>query len=484
VAKEHVQNASRDPNAASTDAQTQPKRRRIIVILLAVVIVLVLLVPVTNLFIKPVTGTELTQATVTHPEFQVAALVLEANCMDCHSADTKLPFYAQFPIARSIIQEDIDTGKRYMDMTVDLAPARDRSYNEAAIAKLEYVLINDTMPPTPYVLLHWNHALSNGETKAILDAIHTIREQHFVTAGVAPAFADDVLQPLPESVPVDEQKAALGEKLYHDVRLSGDNTISCASCHGLNTGGCDRQPVSTGVGGAKGPINAPTVYNAVFNLAQFWDGRAADLAEQAAGPVNNPKEMGSNWPQVIGKLQQDSPFVAAFAAAYLDGLSSDTITHAIAEFEKTLVTPDSTFDRYLKGDANALNETELAGLRLFRENACANCHVGKAMGGQSYELMGRAADYFADRGHPTDADLGRIHVTNNETDKHKFKVPTLRNIALTYPYFHDASQKTLKGAVMTMAKYQGYREFTDAEADQVVAFLQTLTGKYKGKLLE
>lgn len=475
------------PDQDTQETQPKPRRsrkRRILTVACLVLIALVLTVPIANLFVAPPHDTAMTEAAATHPEFADSAVILQENCLDCHSADTKLPFYANFPIAHEMISADIARGRKYINFSVAFAPPQGESYNEAALAQLEYALTDLTMPPLRYTIAHWNRALSSPERETVLSEVHTIRERHFAGEGAASEFKDSVLQPLPESVPVNEARAALGEKLYHDVRLSGDNTLSCASCHGLDLGGTDRKVVSTGINGQQGPINAPTVFNAVFNLAQFWDGRAADLAAQAAGPINNPVEMGSNWPQALGRLSADPEIVAAFKASYDDGLTPDSITHAIAEFEKTLVTPDCKLDRYLKGDSAALDADELAGLRLFQENACANCHVGKAMGGQSYELMGRAADYFGDRGHPTDADKGRASVTKSPDDEHKFKVPTLRNIALTAPYFHDGSRATLKDAVAAMAKYQAYREYTDAESKQVVKFLEALTGHYLGKQLK
>jgi cytochrome c peroxidase len=323
------------------------------------------------------------------------------------------------------------------------------------------------------------------DKESLLGWLKKVRKTHYATAGAPDTVAADVLQPLPLPVDIkaDPVKVALGNKLFHDVRLSGDGTLSCASCHGLDKGGTDQAKSSTGIRQQVGPINAPTVLNAVFNVKQFWDGRAADLQEQAGGPVENPMEMGATFAQVIEKLKADAAFVAEFTAVYPEGLSKPTITHAIAEFERTLVTSNSRFDQYLRGKTDALNADELAGLALFRENGCATCHAGKALGGQSFERMGRRADYFADRGQLTDADHGRFSVTKSERDRHAFKVPTLRNIALTFPYFHDGSQQSLEQAVKTMAKYQAYRDFSDTEVTQVVAFLKTLTGELNGKPL-
>ena len=283
---------------------------------------------------------------------------------------------------------------------------------------------------------------------------------------------------------MDPVKAALGERLYHDTRLSGDNTISCASCHDLALGGTDQHPVSDGIRGQKGGINSPTTYNAALNFAQFWDGRAATLEAQADGPPNNPVEMGSNWTPITETLVKDKAFVKEFTAAYPEGINKTTLTHAIAEYERTLLTPNSRFDKYLKGDEAALAADEKHGYQVFQEKGCATCHVGELLGGKSYEVMGLRADYFGARGGKlTDADNGRYNVTKDEKDRHAFKVPTLRNVARTFPYFHDGSKKTLREAVDAMATYQGGEALGEKDAQDVVKFLETLTGEYKGKAL-
>jgi cytochrome c peroxidase len=220
-------------------------------------------------------------------------------------------------------------------------------------------------------------------------------------------------------------------------------------------------------------------------VRQFWDGRAATLEEQAAGPVHNPIEMGSNWEEVIPKLEKDKEYVEAFKALYPDlGISGEAIVDAIATFERSLNTPNSRFDQYLRGDEDAINEDEKKGYELFKASGCATCHVGPAMGGESFERMGLKGDYFADRGNVQEVDEGLANFTKNEDDRHKFKVPSLRNIAVTYPYFHDGQTTDLKEAVKTMATYQEGLELSDEEADLIVKFLNTLTGEYKGQLLQ
>jgi cytochrome c peroxidase len=287
-----------------------------------------------------------------------------------------------------------------------------------------------------------------------------------------------------EKARTDEQKVALGDRIFHDPRLSKDDTLSCASCHALDKGGTDQERYSTGVGGKKGDINSPTVFNSGFHFVQFWDGRAKDLEEQADGPVNNPIEMASNWPEVIGKLAKDEEFVAAFTAVYPAGLEKDSFLDAIATFERSLITPNSRFDKFLKGDADALTPAEKQGYELFKSFSCATCHVGKNIGGRTFEEMGRAEDYFKARGDVIKPDHGRFNVTKEDGDLHRFKVPTLRNIAVTWPYFHDGTVVNLADAVRTMARVQVGKKITDDEVAKILAFLNALTGEYRGKLLE
>ena len=278
-------------------------------------------------------------------------------------------------------------------------------------------------------------------------------------------------------------KVLLGEKLYNDTLLSADGTISCASCHALDKGGVDRLQTSTGIQGQKGPINSPTVFNSSHNFVQFWDGRAKDLAEQAQGPVANPLEMGENWDNVVKKLSNSDEYKLKFAEIYEGKITKENVADAIAEFEKTLSTPDSDFDKYLKGDKSAISESVARGFITFTEKGCIACHSGTYFGGNSFQMLN--ADYFAERGTPiTDADLGRYNVTKDEADKHVFKVPMLRNVAVTPPYFHDGTIIKLSDAVRKMAKYQLGEELSDGEVSDIVAFLEALTGTYKGKKLK
>jgi len=302
-------------------------------------------------------------------------------------------------------------------------------------------------------------------------------------AGQAWAQSEEPIRPIPLDVRLDARKVALGDKLFHDKRLSGDDTLSCASCHALDRGGVDGRVTAIGIGGAVGPINVPTVLNSSFNFRQFWDGRAASLEEQAAGPVHNPKEMGSNWAQVIGKLSRDKALVGAFGEAYRDGLQPRNIQDAIATFERSLTTPNSRFDKYLRGDKTALRADEQRGYLLFKNYGCVACHQGVNVGGNMFQVFGVMGDYFAERT-LTDADLGRFNVTHDPADKHLFKVPSLRNVALTAPYFHDGSARTLDEAVDTMFRVQLGRPAPPQDKELVVKFLRTLTGELRGQPLE
>lgn len=265
----------------------------------------------------------------------------------------------------------------------------------------------------------------------------------------------------------------LGKKLFFDPRLSKSGWISCNSCHNLSTGGSDNLSTSVGHNWQQGPINAPTVLNSSMHLAQFWDGRAPDLRAQAGGPIANPGEMASSHELAVEVLQSIPGYVAAFKKTFgSETITIDQVTKAIAAFEETLVTPNSRFDKWLMGDKSALTTEELAGYNLFKEHGCSDCHKGPAVGGTKYEKMGLYRPYRTEN-----QAQGRIGVTNKPSDRHKFKVPGLRNIELTYPYFHDGSVHTLREAVQIMGRLQLDTELTEKDNAQIVAFLKTLTGE-------
>jgi cytochrome c peroxidase len=299
----------------------------------------------------------------------------------------------------------------------------------------------------------------------------------------APAEFEGPIQPIVARTDLNPQKVDLGRRLFNEPRLSHDNQISCAHCHDLATGGTDRKAKSIGINGATGIINAPTVLNSGFNFSQFWDGRAPTLERQIDDPVQSPIEMGSTWPEVVAKLRASPEYVRSFRGVYNADIASELVKDSIAEFERSLSTPNSRFDRYLRGDAKALSNEELAGYKLFRSFGCSSCHQGVSVGGNMYQKLGVMAPYFTDRGNITISDRGRFNVTGNPKDMYMFKVPSFRNVALTAPYFHDGSAATLSDAVRMMGKYQLGRQLTDDEVESIVAFLKTLTGELNGKPL-
>ncbi len=282
----------------------------------------------------------------------------------------------------------------------------------------------------------------------------------------------ELIQPIVPAKIKDANLVELGKKLYFDTRLSKSGFISCNSCHNLSMGGTDNLRTSIGHNWSQGPINAPTVLNSSLNLAQFWDGRAENLKAQAGGPIANPGEMASTHQLAVDVLQSIPAYVSEFRKTFgREKITIEEVTLAIAAFEETLVTPNSRFDRYLKGDKKAINKTELAGYNLFKSSGCIACHNGQNIGGNSYQKMGLVEPYKANS--PAE---GRVAFSKDEADRFKFKVPTLRNVELTYPYFHDGAANTLKEAVDIMGRVQLGKKFTDEENAQIVAFLKTLTG--------
>jgi cytochrome c peroxidase len=291
-------------------------------------------------------------------------------------------------------------------------------------------------------------------------------------------LSDEPIQPIPISFDYDRAKVELGKKLFFEPRLSKSGWISCNSCHNLSTGGADNLPTSIGHKWFLGPINSPTVLNSKFNLAQFWDGRAKDLKEQAGGPIANPFEMGSKHELAVSVLQSIPQYVKWFSEVYAPEemfadvvIDIDQVTDAIAAFEETLTTPNSRFDQWLIGYDESISQSELEGYTLFKDKGCIACHNGIGVGGNSYQKFGMAKPYDKDT-----HTLGRYNVTNDDKDKFVFKVPLLRNIELTAPYFHDASTWDLGEAVNIMAEYQLGTTLTDDETEKIVAFLRTLTG--------
>ena len=296
-------------------------------------------------------------------------------------------------------------------------------------------------------------------------------------------MAQAQFKPIPSAPPVlpgnpaTPAKVELGKMLYFDPRLSASHAISCNSCHNVGLGGVDAEETSIGHHWQRGGRNAPTVLNAVFNKAQFWDGRAKDLEEQAGGPMMNPIEMASPKEHVREQLSAIPGYVAAFKSAFPEDTEAVTLANAqkaIAVFEATLITPNAPFDRYLNGDATALTATQKEGLQLFISKGCAACHNGINIGGGMYAPFGVVENPGADLLPPNDK--GRLTVTKSASDQYVFKVPTLRNIALTAPYFHTGRSWNLQQAVAVMGAAQLGVQLSADETQKIAAFLESLTG--------
>jgi cytochrome c peroxidase len=300
-------------------------------------------------------------------------------------------------------------------------------------------------------------------------------------AGAGYGATGEPITPVPASLHQDPARAALGRRLFGDVRLSGNSRVSCASCHDLRQGGADGRARSVGFAGRLTELNAPTVLNAALNFKQFWNGRADTLEAQVGVVVENPVEMGARWPEVVRRVAQDPAYRRDFGASYRDGVTRANIENAIAVFERTLITPRSRFDRYLTGEPDAISAAEKAGYARFKQYGCIACHQGVNVGGNMFQKFGVMAAYPRPRGAANGADLGRYLVTGDEDDKQVFKVPSLRNVALTAPYFHDGSAATLEQAIDVMFSYQLGREGTREDKELIARFLHTLTGAPAGQ---
>ena len=310
------------------------------------------------------------------------------------------------------------------------------------------------------------------------------KEQASVNADSVLMLAKTVFQPLPAEAPnpanaVTPEKVLLGKTLYYDNRLSKNNTESCNTCHNIATYGVDNKATSPGDNGKLGTRNSPTTFNAALHFVQFWDGRMKDVEEQAGGPVMNPAEMAMPAEkEVIARLKKNEGYVKLFKAAFpgeADPVTFTNLKNSIAAFERTLITPGK-FDKFLGGDATALNEQELKGLKTFVETGCTTCHMGSLQGGnmfQKYPLFGTHKDLTGS----TVDDLRKMQATKNEADKYFFKVPSLRNIAETWPYLHDGSVKELDKAIQVMAKGQLNKELTPEQNTDIAAYLKSLTGE-------
>lgn len=305
--------------------------------------------------------------------------------------------------------------------------------------------------------------------------------------GLLHGQAREPIEPIPLHQDLDPRKVMLGEGLFGDPRLSEDGKVACTSCHLLNRGGADVRPLSIGAEGRAMSVNTLTVFNSALNFPKNWEGNADSLDAQLGMVVHDDRILNTTWPRLIARLSADTALVSKFQKVYPDGVTQATITDALTTYEQSLTTPNAQFDRWLRGDAAALKPDELAGYQLFKGYGCVSCHQGVNVGGNMFQVLGVVGErgaYFTARGHITNADYGRFNVTGAEADRFVFRVPSLRNVALTAPYLHDGSAATLPDVVRIMFKYQLGRTADQHDVDLIVKFLHTLTGEYQGKPLD
>lgn len=280
------------------------------------------------------------------------------------------------------------------------------------------------------------------------------------------------ISPIPLVSEVDSKKADLGERLFFDLRLSSNSELACSSCHQLDTGGDDNIA-------SQQMINTPTIFNVKFNFRQNWDGSVKTLGQQIDLAVTNNNVFKNSWDDIIATLSQDHELNNDFLDIYLDGITRENIIDVLVEFEKTLITPNSRFDRFLRNENDALTAEEIEGYEAFKELGCISCHQGINVGGNLYQKFGVFYNYIAERGEIKKTDYGRMNLTNRQMDAFVFKVPSLRNIAVTAPYLHDGSAETLEEAIIIMGRTQLGRTLTTEQTLSIKAFLKTLTGEYK-----
>lgn len=297
-------------------------------------------------------------------------------------------------------------------------------------------------------------------------------------------YRQEPISPIPQKIEFNKAKANLGEMLYFDTRLSKNNEVSCATCHQLEAGGDDNVAFGLSISANQHIINTPTIFNVQFNFRQNWDGSINTLQEQINMVVNSHHAFDNTWNDVITKLAADKVLTKDFQEIYRDGITRDNVVDVIVEFVKTLTTPNSRFDRYLRHEEQVLTEEEIKGYMIFKELGCISCHQGINIGGNLFQKFGVFYNYIAERGNISKHDYGRMNISNRQMDKFVFKVPSLRNIAVTAPYLHDGSAATIEDAIKIMGKTQLGRTLSADEIFLIKAFLNTLTGEYKNKLLD
>lgn len=301
------------------------------------------------------------------------------------------------------------------------------------------------------------------------------------------ATAENPFEPIPQSVG-GGPAAELGKTLYADTIMSVDGTLTCFSCHDVQKGGTDGLPKANAAHRETGQVNTGTIFNLAFNFRFNWNGKFVTLLNHINGPVTGGNVMGMTWPDLVDRIEGVEVYERKFREVYGDGVTTENIRHAVTEFQLSLVTPNAPFDRYLRGEEAALDSTQLEGLRLFKSLGCVSCHQGINVGGNLFAKIGVMGNYFADRaakGHGglADADYGRYQVTGNPAHRFVFRVPSLRNVDCTGPYFHDGTLTRLEDVVIAMGRYQLGRELHAEQIGPLVAFLETLTGEHEGKPL-
>jgi cytochrome c peroxidase len=324
-------------------------------------------------------------------------------------------------------------------------------------------------------LIHTRLWLVFKKWKALV--IQSIAWTLMLLSGPTLAETSEPIAPLPFANTEALASATLGERLFHDPILSRQGVFSCATCHPLEHGAMDGRSRATGIGGVQ-LRNAPTLFNVRFNYYLNWDGSVTTLEAHAEKLLSNPRVMNHQWPELLSRLQSRPEYVRAFTAAYPDGITQANLLDALANFERSLVTPNCRFDRFLRGEHDALDAAEQEGYRLFKSLGCVSCHQGMNVGGNLFQKFGI---FGTPNRMPNDTDEGRFMVTHNDRDRGVYRVPSLRNVAVTAPYFHDGRAPTLESAVDTMAKQQLGKQLTVKERSLIVRFLQTLTGEYRNK---
>jgi cytochrome c peroxidase len=293
--------------------------------------------------------------------------------------------------------------------------------------------------------------------------------------------AGEPIVPLPVNLDFDADRAALGERLFYDQRLSHDGTLACVSCHNLAEGGDDGVSLPRTGNGRSAEVNTPTIFNSALSFRLGWRGTYRRLADQIDADIKDPRLMNTSWDEVLGKLRGDGGYAADFGRTYEDGITRQNVLDALSAFHRSLITPNAPFDRYLRGQNDALSEGEKHGYRLFKSLGCASCHQGRNIGGNLFQKVGIFEDYFASRGNIREIDFGRFLDTGAQHDLFVFRVPSLRNVAATAPYFHDGSVAQLDDAVRRMGEIQLGETLSEEDVGLIVQFLHSLTGEYKGR---